>query len=246
MEIVLWFFGIIIAFIAILEIIKKLADKKVAEEAKAEAEVHVADTSVEDTTSSAQVNTEYKIKFGFWEFIGLGFIVYIVYFLFFSGFNPNEKQEFEMSETQRNPYVSMVSDYSYTMRDKEAVAINISWGENRYDITMLRSEIKEGATLERLSPGAGGYIGEWKTRVVDASANIDDQYYAFNSREDGKSSVRVTINTLDKKHKEADLSVFMKIYNANTGEYKIFGKQHLKITGDNFDNFVNKPKKERG
>lgn len=50
--------------------------------------------------------------------------------------------------------------------------------------------------------------------------------------------MRVTINTLDKEHKEADLSVFMRLYNAETGEYKMFGNQHLKITGDNFDNFV--------
>lgn len=106
MEIVLWFFGIIIAFIAILEIIKKLADKKAAKEAKAEAEVDVADANVEDTTSPTQVNTEDKIKFGFWEFIGFGFIVYVVYFLFFSGFNGFNTEQIKKYEEYNGTMIS--------------------------------------------------------------------------------------------------------------------------------------------
>ena len=72
MEIVLWFFGIIIVFIAVLELIKKFADKKATQ---AEAEPR------------GESQSEDRIKFGFVEYFGLATIVGVVYFLFFSGFN---------------------------------------------------------------------------------------------------------------------------------------------------------------
>lgn len=72
MEIVLWFFGIIIAFVAVLELIKKFADKKAVQ------------AEVEDRGDN---KNEDRAKFGFMELFGLATIIGVVYLLFFTGFS---------------------------------------------------------------------------------------------------------------------------------------------------------------
>ncbi len=71
MEIILWFFGIIIVFIAVLELVKKSADKKAVQ---AEAETK-GESKGEDTP-----------RFGLMDIFGAVSIIGLVYFLFFSGF----------------------------------------------------------------------------------------------------------------------------------------------------------------
>ncbi len=135
MEIVLWFFGIIIAFIAVLELIKKLADRKATQ---SEAEV------------IGEGKSENKAKFGFVEIFGAIIIIATIYFLFFTNFNGfeinNQKKYQEYNATSiselRKPtaYITIkdiATDYAI---DHSGIGSNrmydclsyYVWGRNEY------------------------------------------------------------------------------------------------------------------
>jgi len=127
--------------------------------------------------------------------------------------------------------VLSVSDYSLTMKGKQAVSISFGSSKiNYYSITIHRDKIKPNTKLLK---NENNYIGS-----IDSEANINKKHYVFLTRDGLKSYIDFKIEILDHTNKQAIIIVSLKLYNPNDENYIEIKNQKLNITGALFDNLV--------
>lgn len=146
------------------------------------------------------------------------------------------------SETKSHEYKLLrVTDFSYTMGEKQSVSIAIGKNNSNYfDVTIHRDQVKEGITLVREKTKDYDSQNEWKTKVIDASATLEKINYFFSLKDDYHSVIKFKVNELNYSKKEANIDVYLKLVNPNTNKYISLDKKNLIIQGKMFDNLTKK------
>lgn len=140
---------------------------------------------------------------------------------------------FTNSDTDTNQPLKVfsVSDYSYTMKDKQSVSIVFGkTQEQYYDLTVFRDSIKPGIELHKTKQN---YIDE-----ITASATFGKNHYTFLAKDGFEPFIKFKILDMDNIKKIANINVSVKLYNADNGDVKELNNYEFTINGNMFDNLV--------
>ena len=123
-----------------------------------------------------------------------------------------------------------VSDYEYTMNDKQAVSI--SFGETQNNFC--------SATIYRASVAAGYEVSSQQKSSKDISVdcNWSGKYYVQSSKH--QTSVKFEMLSIDPKTKTAEATVSVKLVEPSSGKYFKLGVTPLVISGEHFDHLTKK------
>jgi len=165
--------------------------------------------------------------------ISMSFLVFVVTVVIGASiFTDTPTKQVEVKKQNKIKVLS-VSDYSYTMKGKQAVSISFGTSKtNYYEITIHRDKINPNTKLIK---NENSYIGS-----IDGEANINKKHYVFLIRDGLKSYIDFKIETLDYTNKQAIIIVSLKLYNPNDEDHIEIKNQKLNITGALFDNLVKK------
>ena len=135
------------------------------------------------------------------------------------------------AKSELQPAYLSVTDFDFTMGDKQAVSISMGKSkDDYYSITIHRDKIKANVTIRRDKNNP--------KKVINASATIDRKSYQFSLYKGSTSIILVKIKELNHKKKEAVMDVYLKLVDVPTQKYVIFDKTNIRITGILFDNLV--------
>lgn len=127
--------------------------------------------------------------------------------------------------------VISVSDYDFTMDDKQSVSIYIGESQsNYYNITINRDQVKQGLSLTK---DKENYI-----KSIDATAAYEKNFYYFLIKDDFNSYLKFDIKKLDHDKKEAVISIKALLYNPDSKDEIKLAQQDFNIKGKLFDNFT--------
>lgn len=123
--------------------------------------------------------------------------------------------------------VLSVSDFPYTMRDKQAVLINIGkTKEDFFSVTVHRDKIKQGTAIVR-DTTAEDY-------AINADTTKNTKPYFFMRGKGLGSVISLSVDKLDQEKKEAKITVYLKLHH-HTGKAATLDKQTFTISGDKYD-----------
>jgi len=124
--------------------------------------------------------------------------------------------------------VYSVSDYDFTLNNKQAVSIAFGESQSNYcSITLIR-----GAAIKGYSVNAKK--NNDKNVSVDCSWNNKD--YVQSSKH--KTFVDLSVKSLDNQIKVSDIRISLKLVNAYSGEFFSLDKVKINITNAMFENLV--------
>jgi len=124
-----------------------------------------------------------------------------------------------------------VSDYNFTIDDKQAVGIYIGRNDKEYfSITVPRSMIKQG---NKIIKNKDNYI-----KYADITASFNGKQYFFIVNDSASSILDFYIQKIDYKNKNAIIKVYTKIYNPDDNSYTEIKKQNFVISGILFENLT--------
>jgi len=167
----------------------------------------------------------------------LGLTILFIFLIITVNFDNKNKQSFKPSPDAQviQPSKPMdkilsVSDFKYTMDNKPAVSIiSCIDKENSTEITLLRSNIKEGYSIDSKRRD--------KYKILSATATYDGNMYDQSERHD--TSLNFTIQSLDQKTKTAVIIYSGKFIDTKSlSKYLYIPPTTLTITGKNFDNLT--------
>lgn len=126
--------------------------------------------------------------------------------------------------------VLAVSDFKYTIDNQAAVSIIVCIDkENFADITLLRSNIKEGYIINSKSRDMNEFIS--------ATATYNGAMYDQSEKHD--TSLNLTIQSIDQRSKKAVITYSGKFIDTKSlSKYLYIPPTTVTITGKNFDNLT--------
>lgn len=134
-------------------------------------------------------------------------------------------------DTTQSLIVFSVSDYNYTMKDKQSVSIIFGkTNEQYYDLTVFRDSIKPGIELNKTKQN---YID-----ALDASATFGKDNYVFINKDGYEPFISFKIKELNYELKKAKIDISLKLYNINNKEIKELKNCEIEIKDTMFDNLV--------
>ena len=154
-------------------------------------------------------------------------IIMITLFVFFLIGSGCEK---EKEQIMINKIIS-VTDFSFTLGDKEAVSIIIGKDQNNFfDITIQRDNVFEGFSVNSTRKN--------KYQVISADGNWNGKQY-IQSKHD--TYIHFSIDKIDKENKIAIISIAGKfIESGRLTELLELSKNTFQINGKQFENLVSK------
>ena len=142
-----------------------------------------------------------------------------------------EKIALEEPSAKQAYHILSVSDFDYTMGGKQAVSISIGrTKEDYFSITVHRDQIKNKTRILRNTAT--------QPKIIDAETTINHLPYFFLRRDGMQSVIEFNIHSIDYKTKQAHITVYMKLYNGETGKDAEFKKQVFIVRDNMFSNLI--------
>lgn len=126
--------------------------------------------------------------------------------------------------------VFSVSDYEYTMNEKQAVSVSFGETQKNYcSATIYRSSIKEGYKVSSQQKS---------NRNISIDCNWGGKYYVQSSKH--KTNVDFELKSINSSSKSAEIQISGKLVNPYNGKYFTLKNTPILVQDIHFDNLIKK------